>query len=64
MSNYWIVIHDLQAYREHPNLIGKEKRLRGKIERIKRGRQGNLLLYRRFCYKGNVRCDIIDLRVL
>jgi hypothetical protein len=37
MRNYWIVIHDLNAYSEHPNLIGKEKRLRGKIEKIKRG---------------------------
>jgi hypothetical protein len=35
MTNYWIVVHDLKAYKEHPNLIGKEIRLRGKIDSIK-----------------------------
>jgi len=36
---YWFIIHSLPAYQAHPNYIGKEKRMAGKITKVKQGDQ-------------------------
>jgi len=34
---YWLIIHSLEAYREHPDFIGVGKNRSGKIAKVKRG---------------------------
>lgn len=37
MTKYWFIIHDLEAYHDHPDYIGKEKKRAGKIDKVKKG---------------------------
>lgn len=37
MAKYWFIIHNLEAYHEHPDFIGIEKKRAKMIERVKRG---------------------------
>lgn len=39
MRNYWLILHDYEAYREEPSRIGKELRKKGKIEKVRKGDQ-------------------------
>lgn len=34
---YWFIIHSLEAYHQHPDYIGQEKKRARKIEKVKRG---------------------------
>jgi len=34
---YWLIIHDLEAFEQHPDFIGKEKRFSKKIESVSKG---------------------------
>jgi len=33
----WFIIHSLEAYFQHPDYIGKEKKRSRKIDKVKRG---------------------------
>jgi hypothetical protein len=37
IMKYWFIIHDLNAYRQHPDYIGKEKQRAGKITKVHKG---------------------------
>jgi hypothetical protein len=37
MTKYWFIIHNLEAYRQHPDYIGQEKKRYREIEKVKKG---------------------------
>jgi len=37
MTKYWFIIHSLEAYHQHPDYVGQEKKRSRKIEKVKRG---------------------------